>query len=37
MFFCVIEGDRDSEEIEMAREMEIGREMEMAMEMGRGT
>ncbi len=35
MFFCVMEGDRGSEE--MAREMEIGREMEMAreMEMGR--
>jgi len=28
MFFCVMEGDRGSEE--MAREMEIGREMEMA-------
>jgi hypothetical protein len=35
MFFCVLEGDRGSEE--MAREMEIGREMAMAreMEMGR--
>jgi hypothetical protein len=35
MFFCVMEGDRGSEE--MAREMEIGKEMEMAreMEMGR--
>jgi hypothetical protein len=35
MFFCVMEGDRGSEE--MAREMEIEKEMEMAreMEMGR--
>jgi hypothetical protein len=31
MFFCVMEGDRGSEEI--AREMEIGKEMEMAREM----
>jgi hypothetical protein len=31
MFFCVIEGDRGTEE--MAREMEIGMEMEMAREM----
>jgi hypothetical protein len=28
MFFCVMEGDRGSEE--MAREMVIGKEMEMA-------
>ena len=32
MFFCVMEGDRGSEE--MAREMEIGKEMEMGREMG---
>jgi hypothetical protein len=36
MFFCAMEGDRVSEEMEMAREMEIGREMEMAREMERG-
>jgi hypothetical protein len=35
MFFCVMKGDRGSEE--MAREMEIGKEMEMGreIEMGR--
>ncbi len=35
VFFRVMEGDRDSEEIEMSREMEMVRETEM--EMGRET
>jgi hypothetical protein len=33
MFFCVMEGDRGSEE--MAREMEIGKEMAREIRMGR--
>ncbi len=33
MFFCVMEGDRCSEE--MAREMEMGREMAREMGMGK--
>jgi hypothetical protein len=35
MFSCVVEGDRESEEMEMGREMEIRTEMEMAKKMGR--
>ncbi len=31
VFFCVMEGDRDSEEIETAREMEMVRETETEM------
>jgi hypothetical protein len=33
VFFCAMEGGRDSEEMEMARKMEIRREMEMGQEM----
>jgi hypothetical protein len=33
LFFCAMEGDRDSEEMEMARKMEIRREMKMGKEM----